>query len=287
MKVIDWRICSDCTEYCEYCFASEMIPTISLAQERVILDKIAYSDIEAVNISGGEPMVDAERCFRIMNALHRSGKKVYLSTNGYQVAKYLSQIKDTVSLLGLPLDGPDEVSNMVYGRTRESFERVLSVLENPAVEDIKIKIGTVVTKKTLSGQTLEGLAELMDRYPVQIWRVYEMLPENRAIQNRADLELAPEDLEKIYQTIKKITKEKHCWHLEFVTRKMRNANYMIIRPDGSVMIPIDVGNRIDEVPLGSLLDLSLPELTQKWKTLASERIDIVYSKQRLSDLGIE
>ena len=285
MQMLDWRICSSCKDSCRYCFASEKLPAVGLDQERIILDKIKNSNIEAVNITGGEPLIDAERCFRIIDSLHHSGKSVYLSTNGYQVLEYLTHIRETVSLLGLPLDGPDEESNMACGRNRGSFGQVLQILESHAAKDIPIKIGTVVTKKNLSCRNLEGLAELMDHHPVNIWRIYEMLPENRAIQNRADLELAPKDLEELIHIVRRISEKKHRWHVELVTRRMRNANYMIIRPNGTVIIPIDDGNQVDEVLLGSLLDMSLPELIEKWNKVARERNDIFYSKRRLSDLG--
>lgn len=284
MQIIDWRICSDCTDFCNYCFASEKFPSISLEQEKIIIDKIIHSNIRVVNISGGEPMIDTERCFRIMDILRQHGKKVYLSTNGYQVSSHLLRIKNTVSLLGLPLDGPDEVSNMVCGRSRESFRRIESILKDPIAEKIKIKIGTVITRKNLSYQTLKGLAEFMDCNPVNIWRIYEMLPENRAIQNRRNLELTPEELNELTQITQKIAKKEHHWHLELVTRQMRNANYMIIRPDGSVIIPIDMGIRVDEVVLGNLIDLSFQELIQKWKVIAEKRTNILYARQRFSDI---
>ena len=67
---------------------------------------------------------------------------------------------------------------------------------------------------------------------------------------------------------------------------MRNSNYIIIRPDGSVITPIDVGTHVNEVVLGSLLNLPLHELIQKWEAIVDERPNTFYSLQRFSDVGV-
>ena len=65
--------------------------------------------------------------------------------------------------------------------------------------------------------------------------------------------------QELYRQVQQIRQRNHLYHTELVTRDMRNSNYMIIQPDGSAMVPMDTGERVNEYELGSLLNLSLQE----------------------------
>ena len=283
MRIIDWRVCSHCLEACEYCFAYTGRKRVNQEQESIILKKIIASGIESVNITGGEPMLEEKRCLKIIDELWKAGKNVYLSTNGYHVEENLQWLQGKISLLGLPLDGWDESANMVCGRSRLAFSTVMGILRHPLAKEINIKIGTVVTKKNLAGNYLDRLSRLLDYYPVNIWRIYEVLPENRGEKNKD--ELVPDEVgrQELYRQVQQIRQRNHLYHTELVTRDMRNSNYMIIQPDGSAMVPMDTGERVNEYELGSLLNLSLQEITQRWMDMTCGHIDEAYSTQRLKD----
>lgn len=283
MKIIDWRVCSQCMEACEYCFADTGYRRVNSEEENTILKKIIASEIECVNITGGEPMLETDRCLKLIDNLWKAGKKVYLSSNGHHIEEHFMYLKERVSLLGLPLDGYDEVTNMICGRSKSSFSTVIDILKNPIAQKVKIKIGTVITKKNLTENNLETLSQLLDKLPVDIWRIYEVLPENRGEKNRNMLILDKADRQELYRYIQQISGHNHSYRVELVTREMRNSNYLIIQPDGGVMVPLDAGKQVYEFQLGNLIELPLQEIINRWKDITCGHIEGTYSEQRLRD----
>ena len=109
--------------------------------------------------------------------------------------------------------------------------------------------------KNLTENNLETLSQLLDKLPVDIWRIYEVLPENRGEKNKDMLILDKADRQELYRHIQQISGRNHSYRVELVTREMRNSNYLIIQPDGGVMVPLDTGKQVYEFQLGNLIEL--------------------------------
>lgn len=284
INIIDWRINSDCMDACEYCYGCKPVPIVNQKNEKIILSKILKSNIKVVNITGGEPMLHSERCLYIINTLYNAGKKIYLSSNGYNIACNMDSIRKSVSLLGVPIDGYNEKTNMINGRSKGSFARIIKILKLSADAGVNIKVGTVVTKKNLDWDILNKIALLLDRYPITVWRIYEVLPENRGEQNRDTLVLDDKKRELLSIIVNQIQQKEHKYQIELVLRQMRSASYFIIQPDGTVMIPLDCVNRVEERVIGNLVDHSFKELEYKWRELINESNNNSYMAQRLKDV---
>ena len=188
---IDWRICSCCSSDCKFCLAkpsrcmenggmnkkecincSKMDTTITLTKEQIqkIATDIANSGCRAVMITGGEP-TEYEPLSMILETIHKENEtlEIYLSTNGSQYLKKINEIEKHISKLSLPLDGFDKDSNKCNGR--QNFDDVVNILNhyNDVHKDAKnlsIKVGTVLSKKTIStidGESLSD-AEICNRF---------------------------------------------------------------------------------------------------------------------------
>lgn len=83
-KIIDWRITSTCNCLCSYCYASEVIDSVSKKNENIILKKICDSECEIVCISGGEPLLDYTRVINIIKMLKKYNKKIFLLCNNIE-----------------------------------------------------------------------------------------------------------------------------------------------------------------------------------------------------------
>ena len=286
LQAIDWRITHSCNNYCFYCYGNKPINRVSISEEEILLKKIISSPVKMVNITGGEPMLEPERCFNIIKTLTAGGKSVYFSTNATNLEDNLDFIFENVDLLGLPLDGYDELSNQINGRAQNSFALVKNVLEknNCRNEKINIKIGTVITKKNLDLKHLSKMCDLLTEQGIKVWRLYEMIPVNRGANNRDKLELNDLDRVELYNIICKLRELAPNIKIEFASRASRASAYFIIQPDGSVIVPIDSIDNTQEKIVGNLLTESFDEVYNKWKSVSGMENDTEYMQMRTADV---
>ncbi len=285
MNTIDWKINFECNDNCLYCFGSKSLQ-FSKDVDELIIDRIVASNVENISITGGEPTINPERLVYIINRLSDAQKKIYLSTNGFRFFEVYESVKNKLDIIGVPLDGYDSYSNMINGRKKEAFENSVNIIKN-VDENIIIKVGTVVTKRNFDYMWLNKIAEVLNEYNnVLIWRIYEIVPENRGAENGKFLLLNDEERNILNTNVQKISSQKHKYQIEFVTREMRSKNYLIIQPDGTYMIPIDFGDKVEEVVIGDAKLESIEEMENKWtkyiKTTLSE-----YYKIRSKDFFIK
>jgi len=286
IPIIDWRITHSCDNNCLYCYGSKPVKRLSLTEEAYLLDGIARSQCSIVNITGGEPLLSPERCFNIIRTLVHSGKSVYLSTNGANAIENLDFLCEYVSLLGLPLDGYDGVSNQINGRAENAFSLVQGILEanQQRQKKIKIKVGTVITKKNLSAEHLERMCDLLQGYGISTWRIYEMIPVNRGEANRAELELDAREREALCEIVETLRSRAPQMNIELATRSMRNSAYFIIQPDGSVILPADSDHQASEIEVGHLLHETMDEVYEKWQAIANADRSAAYRQTRKDDV---
>lgn len=283
-KIIDWRITSLCNNHCKYCYGSKKINILSKSEERKVIEEINKSSCEIINITGGEPMLDSKRCLRLIDSFKKGNKDVYLSTNGCNCIENIDYLIDNVTMLGLPLDGYNSETNAVNGRSVEQFNQVIELLDLILIKNrsYNVKIGTVVTHLNATKQILENIAKIIQKYPfIKTWRVYEYIPINRGKKNESLLKLNSLDISTVKSTIDVLKSELPNVGVEFITRDIRDAAYFIIQPDGSVIVPMEKGNRSLEVTIGNLCAQDIECIYQKWFSLSRNK---EYIKKRINDV---
>lgn len=292
-KIIDWRITANCNQHCSYCYATDYADsgiTYDAGKEKKIIDKISQIGCEAVCISGGEPLLDenGERAFRIIKVLKEKGINIFLSTNGtnflrleekYGISRYLSK-------LSLPLDGYDDESSKENGHAG-SFQYVKAILEHLNTEFHSgkripnIKVSTVVTRNNINNNDYwENLCKFINSYPIiKLWKIYDFVPENRGKANREKLSYSSEEFDRLSAEIGKL-ETSYSIPIEKIRRNSRSQVYFIVRPDGSVIVPIDRYDETDELVIGSLLSNSTEEILSNWSANIKSEICSLYSDGR-------
>lgn len=263
IPIIDWRITSYCNDNCHYCYASDWFGELTRKDIFLLVEKIVESGCKRVCISGGEPLL-CQCTLDVIKELYISDISVYLSTNGTNYMEQRKFIEPYITKLSLPLDGFDESSNAINGRKPSGFNDVIEILElYKAVEHkFAIKIGTVLTKKNLTKKHFFNMYDILKNYPVDMWKIYEFIPEERGIKNERELQIKFNELEVFLSSINDILNS-NIINVIFTKRKSRNSAYFIIRPDGKVIIPVDRKN-VNEKVLGNLLTESLKDILKKW-----------------------
>lgn len=281
-NIIDWRITAKCNCGCDYCYASADVPEMSQDTIDKTIEAIIKSGCKAVCISGGEPLL-SNNAIPIIRQLHSCGISIYLSTNGIEYMKYKEELEKYISKLSLPLDGYDEESSKINGREASherasigsSFQAVKNILDyyEGHPHNFAIKVGTVLTSKNLSIDYLKKIHELLKNYSIDLWKIYEFIPEERGKINQNALAISTdklsafsEDFRQFQESVSSIAK----FNCVLATRSMRNAAYFIIQPNGTVIVPIDNGETgVTEVVLGDLAKQDIADILVEWYKQAS------------------
>lgn len=259
-EVITFRITSKCNYNCKYCLSPKKIEELELDSLSKIFELLFKNGAKAIVLTGGEPTIRKD-FIEITKEIKKNNLKIFLDTNGSFFFKYKKVIDENVEVLGLPMD----FSNWSY-RDKGQMETILKILEYYKNKEEKpiIRIGTVVTKENY--KELNKIAELLRNYSIDIWKIYEFLPQNiNAINNKASLQISPEDFEQVTREIKE--KFSDFFKITISKRKNRNKAYFFINPDGTVFMPLDSPDICKEEIIGNIFD---EEIVEKWEKFISK-----------------
>lgn len=277
--VIDWRITDVCTNNCGYCYAL----TKNTPYENEITDEFENRCFEFIDkidnissrlgekivcISGGEPTTLGGLLPKVVNELHKKNFIIFLSTNGAFYLEHRVDIENNIAKLSLPLDGYDENSNVICGRSNGYFNKVKEILDIYKQEgksaNFKIKISTVLTKKNCNVEHFEKLFNFINNYSdiIDMWKIYQFIPEARGKENKNKYLIY--ELELIQGCIKDLSK-KSKYKIVLMDRQKRNSIYFIIQPNGDVIIPTDNGSEVNEKKLGNILDDPIDKIIYLWQ----------------------
>jgi molybdenum cofactor biosynthesis enzyme MoaA len=206
-------------------------------------------------LTGGEPLC-RDDFDKIISELKQIGFDIFLDSNGDFFFKHSNVILEDIKVLGLPID----FVNKSY-RCEENVENAFKILEflKSASKRPLIRIGTVITKDNIG--ELNNLAEKLGKYPVDIWKIYQFLPQNKnALTNRQSLEVPYAAFDLI---TRKLSQTKFSFKLVTCKVTDRDKAYFFINPNGVVFMPTLVDGISVEKELGSIFDTTVVEKWQK------------------------
>jgi radical SAM additional 4Fe4S-binding domain len=134
-------------------------------------------------LTGGEPLLHPD-FFAIAESIHSLGFPWGITTNGTLIDSACAEKMAALGLgsVTLSLDGLEETHDALR-RVKGSFHRVLRAVEHLHAAGLKVQITSVIHSRNYS--ELASLYELMCRLRVASWRVINIEPIGRALQNRA------------------------------------------------------------------------------------------------------
>ena len=142
-------------------------------------------------LTGGEPLLHPD-FFTIAEKIHSLGFPWGITTNGTLIDSVCAEKMSALGLgsVTLSLDGLEETHDALR-RAKGSYRKVLKAVEHLHSAGIKVQITSVIHSRNFS--ELEPLYELMCRHKVESWRVINIEPIGRALQN-PDLLLSDEQM---------------------------------------------------------------------------------------------
>lgn len=165
------QLTSKCNLSCDFCFRRLNIKEISFNRIKEVIKKLAEYNTTTLVLSGGEPLL-VKDIKKILKFAKKLGIRTVLQSNGILLKKRLNSFAPYINWISLSLDGYNEQTNAIM-RSVKQFKATVEILPLIKKHDIKIKLGTVVTKKNY--KNIKDIGKLIQPY-VTVWKLYQFYP---------------------------------------------------------------------------------------------------------------
>ncbi len=265
LAIVDWMITSECDYACRCCFKPKNIPDLDLECAKKVVDILHRLYIKTICISGGEPL-KYRYIDEMLKYIYEKGIKVCLSTNGEHFWNHKEPIEHYVNRLSLSLDGSTNEIHSENGR-ENNYKNVLSILDyyQQYARPFQIRVCTLLTSKNINVRNnLLNIYNLLAKYSIDLWKIYELIPEAGARLNMIRCGYLESTFTNTIQDFRSNLKGQSPFQIVVSRRKERDRSYFIIQPNGDVIIPEDNGEYVEEITLGNILIDQIDIILDKW-----------------------
>jgi len=277
-KVVDWRLTYVCNQRCPFCYGPEKEAELDTGEALNIINLLAKLGVEAIVITGGEPLLRKDLPI-IIKAIKDHDLKVYVSTNGDFYMKRREEIEEYLDALILPIDGYSATTHDQL-RANGNFERVTEILASISSQQarLRINVGTVVCRENMN--ELNMIERMLSKYQIHLWKVYQFIPyTDRKLQkkwNEWSLGINEEQFQIVVCNLGEyLPRDRILVSL----RQDRNRAYFMINPGGNVVLPIDSDVGYKDVILGNLVRNDVAGILTEWEH-AVELVNYVANAQK-------
>lgn len=235
---IDFHVTSECNQECPYCWGPQGFekPVNGKVAAR-ILNKVKELNIKRVVFTGGDPLKRNDIGILVRHA-KEIGLEVALSTTGDELtSEFLKSSASFIDLISLPLDGSTEEIN---SQTKKSghfkfIMKDLDLLRN--YPGIDVKIGTPVTKYNLAD--IPNIFKLVESYSLTtkarvFYNIFQAFPRSMRQSDWNNLLVSENEFNELENLL---TTRSHRIQFNFLSHKTLDKLYIMIFPDGQLVIP--------------------------------------------------
>lgn len=144
LSFVSIQLTSRCNLDCKICFRRLGLQEVDTKNIFSLISEIAKFNVDMIVLSGGEPLLRKD-LIDIIKFIKNKGIKVALQSNGLLLSKQLDSLAGLVDVISLSLDGPNEEINSIF-RGHGHFSVIIDLLSKIKEKNIKVKLGTVITK---------------------------------------------------------------------------------------------------------------------------------------------
>jgi MoaA/NifB/PqqE/SkfB family radical SAM enzyme len=234
---IDFHVTSRCSLECPYCWGPLGVRAVSTATARRIIERVKELRIRRIVFTGGDPLQRPD-IGPLLHHARRLGLEVALSTTGDRLSEgFLRSYGRDIDLISLPLDGScEEVNALTKGPGHfAAIMRALRLLGR--YPRIDVKLCTPVTQKNL--HDVPKIAALVDRWARRVknrvfYNVFQTFP--RAMKAVDWREWLVSDAQ-FRRMRRRMRRGRFSMQINFLSRRTLDRLYVMIFPDGSLVIP--------------------------------------------------
>lgn len=214
LQTIIFAITNRCPLKCRHCYEWDKLNTVnklSLAELKLILQKIHEQGIYHVQLSGGEPLVRFDDMIELIkSAEHKT--EFWMLTSGFGLSSDKAVPLKKAGLVGvnISLDHWDENKHNEFRNNDNSFKWVKEAVANCKNNGISVSLSLCATKEFISEENLLKYAELAKDLRADFIRILE--PRNVGRFANSDVLLDNDQvsiLENFYLKINSNTKYKN------------------------------------------------------------------------------
>lgn len=274
--IIDYAMTGICNARCEFCWDMFKGQTgVSIDKVMDVFPKLYAAGIENICVTGGEPLLHPG-VDDILTYLKEVGFHIYLSTNGAFLEEHLDTVVNCVDLIGLPIDSLCETSNRNLGRLSQQASITLKNIQliKSSAENIRIKIGTVLTNANKDELIDIGTALYNAPYSPDVWRIYQFAPIAMGEHYYDKYVIGDDDANSIIHMCR-IQFQGHT--IDYLPNERPLGSYIFITPSLKV-VSFREDNTLEEY---SPLDMSMMELQNlidSHKEISLKNRQVLYSE---------
>ncbi|MBY9004969.1 MAG: radical SAM protein [Candidatus Lokiarchaeota archaeon] len=197
-NTIFWNLTNRCNLSCVHCAVSAGKSNkleLDLDESYQFIDEISKLGVQNIMFTGGEPMIDASKFFKIAEYARSHDLSLQLATNGTLITKRIALMLKKLSInIHISLDGATSMVHDKIRRISGAWEKTRSGIKHLREFDVQFLIATVVTKINIHQIPL--IYEFAIKLGAQSFRIIPFIPFGRGRQI-IDLEVDPKEMKEL------------------------------------------------------------------------------------------
>jgi len=215
-RMVQFPVCDRCNAKCIMCnrWQKETKTEISIEKIREVFSNSLFSQVEDVNLHGGEPTLrkDLAEICKIIQGSCPKMKRMWISTNGFGPRRIEKRIQETLKILdfkkldfleiNVSIDGLEETHDKIRGVNggfKQSIETIQILKRLEKSHPIKVSIGTVI--QPLNLYEIDEIEKFAEDLGVSVIFQPLMFDEFFNIQDKRNLMFSEYDKEELKRLI--------------------------------------------------------------------------------------
>ncbi len=195
-SVAVWEITMNCNMRCKHCGSSCSGPLpdeLTTEEALTMCDALANLGLKRITLSGGEPFTRPDWEL-IARRLIENKISTNILSNGWFIDRDTIRLAKKIGItnIGISLDGVEETHD--YIRKKESFARIMNVIDLANEEKMPIGIVTCIHKKNLD--ELPAMKKILIEKGVSDWQFQAAVPMGNLVKY-SDWLLDPDEIAKV------------------------------------------------------------------------------------------
>ncbi len=233
---VTWEITHKCNLDCCYCFSknsNSVEPNYEFVNQ--VISNMKNAEVMRVILTGGEPLIDLEKLFYILENISKNKMGIILSTNGTMIDKNIAiKISRYLTAIQISLDGKQITHDGIKGRG--TFEKSIEGLNFCIKNGIFTQVNLIPTK--LNRNEIIDVISLCEELGVNRFHLFPIIPRGKGIDVYEKLKVDKMEIGRIYENCQK-AKEINGWNINISLsrRHLSQGSCILIKPNGSVHSP--------------------------------------------------
>lgn len=197
-NTIFWNLTNQCNLSCFHCAVSagkSHKMELVLDESYRFIDEISKFGVQNIMFTGGEPLIDVSKFFKIAEYARNHNLSLQLATNGTLITKKIAMMLKKLSLnIHISLDGATPMVHDKIRRISGAWEAAIQGIKHLREYDVPFLVATVVTKINIHQIPL--IYNLVIKLGAQFLRIIPFIPFGRGRLVK-ELEVNPLDMKEL------------------------------------------------------------------------------------------